>query len=445
MVAELVSRSSLPTSLSSKVLGKISAAAKTLQRHHGSVVPPAVSALLAKAMPGNGKDPDVLRGPKGPPWFCSCGGDLPTGNWASRTRCKICKRDAPAHIAKRARENAARAEKQPKPTAGVPHVRGKKSFKQAFTDAPPWKAAEAERLTKKVKELELKNSKLEATLAANNGAGQPGDGASAEAAAATDATAAAEFHKKKARYTANLKFMEENFGTDNAATVEVRNQLAALELTRPPISHKAAERKAQVLEKRLEKLKAEKQDNALQLEKLQKRQEEVANLEAGLQRELADLAACRCINDEASDEALLAALGLPTVAADEVEQEGSEGKADRAEKLQAIRELARQLRPSKPQTETMDVDKSPAADATAGGNAATTASRTEAGLAKAEVSPEEFDKLLDEYNQARAAMDSVGALGDDTGDESEQKAAAKERFNAVRGKIHASRRFEPYR
>ena len=130
-------------------------------------------------------------------------------------------------------------------------------------------------------------------MAANNGAGQPGDGASAEAAAATDATAAAEFHKKKARYTANLKFMEENFGTDNAATVEVRNQHAALELTRPPISHKAAERKAQALEKRLEKLKAEKQDNALQLEKLQKRQEEVANLEAGLQRELADLASRR--------------------------------------------------------------------------------------------------------------------------------------------------------
>ena len=48
--------------------------------------------------------------------------------------------------------------------------------------------------------------------------------------------------------------MEETFGVEHATVVGLWAELARLESSRPPMSQKAAERKAQNLEKKLEKL-----------------------------------------------------------------------------------------------------------------------------------------------------------------------------------------------
>ena len=50
-------------------------------------------------------NPDILRGPRTPEWSCSCGWHR---NWASRTRCQKCGKDAPTTF----RDRAYKAHKQ---------------------------------------------------------------------------------------------------------------------------------------------------------------------------------------------------------------------------------------------------------------------------------------------------------------------------------------------
>ena len=373
-------------------------------------------------------DNNVLKGPKSPPWFCKCGGDCPTGNWASRLACKVCGRDAPVHIAKRARENAALAEQRPKPAAsGKPPSRGsQKTFKQALVSAPPWKMVEAERLAKEVKELRAK-------LAEKNAAPDGDDTAEGQ----TDS--AAEFFKKRSKIAANLKFLEETFGAEHSSATSVRAELATLDSSRPPMSQKIAERKKQNLDKKLEKFQAEDAEIDKQVAELHKRKAEIDIQKAEISKELAELPKVK--EADCSDDALLAALGLSASG----NEEGGVNKADYESKIEAIKEIARQLRPQQPGN-NMDVEK-PLADA--GGGALTTVAP--AAAAPKEICAAELDELLVEYNDARVAMFVSGVSSDDTGDENQQKTGARDKFQAVCDRVHgavrrgiASSRFAPY-
>ena len=97
-------------------------------------------------------DADVLCGPKSPSWSCGCG---QSGNFASRVRCRGCKRDAPARI-------RTAAEKAHKRDAFAPPVSSHAPPRGAWKDGAPGDDR-LRRLEARLKSLEAENKSLRST------------------------------------------------------------------------------------------------------------------------------------------------------------------------------------------------------------------------------------------------------------------------------------------
>ena len=135
-----------------------------------------------------------------------------------------------------------------------------------------------------------------------------------------------------------IKSLEETFGKEHVATIALREELQKLEQNKPPLTPKAAERKAQQLSKKLERVKAEVEETKLQTQQLQERQKELDAQAAELQAEIDEVNKHKVANREVvepleSDESLLVALGLPKSVLDQ------EAVAAEGGKLAAIKDL----------------------------------------------------------------------------------------------------------